>query len=104
MKTLIATLLLSTSALAAASTTPARFSMSTQQFAAYRGSYELENGKTADIYAVDGRFYLEVEGRARVEIQALDAQTFVSRDQGVRVEFDKPAQSRHVGLQLVFAK
>ncbi|MCG2585616.1 hypothetical protein [Massilia sp. TS11] len=108
MQFVIATLLLATAGLASASTAPSvnvsasRYVMKAHDFAAFKGTYELENGKTASVYMADGRYYVQVEGAPRMEIVAVDPSTFVSRDSKLKVAFDQSPNAVVASISLQY--
>ena len=62
--------------------------MSADEFGRFAGSYDLANGKSLSLFSRGLKKYAVVEGGARHEIVATRANTFVSKDQQLKMTID----------------
>lgn len=64
------------------------YTLDSEGFNDYKGSYLLSNGKTLSMVNRSGRFYAHVDGERPVELVAAGFNVFVGRDADMMLMFD----------------
>ncbi len=80
-------------------TAPAQ-KMALSQFSDFKGSYQLASGEVLHISDANHKFYADIDGRTKVEIVAVGPNTFVGKDDPIRIEFQQFANGSVPSVRL----
>ncbi len=67
----------------------ASYKLRPAEFDGVQGSYSLSNGTTMRVSASQRRLFAEIDGHAKAELVAVAQNTFVSRDEDMKLVFDQ---------------
>ena len=71
-----------------------RYKVDREEFADYKGSYLLSNGKAMAVTSRGKRFYAEIDGERRAELIPVGPKVFVAPDSDVIMMFDEVYNGR----------
>lgn len=72
----------------------ARYKVDREEFADYKGSYLLSNGKAMAVTSRGKRFYAEIDGERRAELIPVGPKVFVAPESDVIMMFDEVYNGR----------